>query len=510
MPDRDRRPVVPAEAEPPIAARNRAGGRLRERPRRLAAVSWSILVVVAVLASGLGLDDLRTAGGGFRADTAHGATRRVLTVPTVTGTLPLSPAREQRPRIVGTAPAGSTVRIYRAADCTDPPLVSGSAQEFAGSGLEVLLATDWRTTLYLDAELAGEVSPCAVGVTYTNDSSAPAPPDLGETNPPSPSSVRTPHVLGFAERGSTVRIYATPDCTGTPLATGTAEAFARPGLAVTVPADRRTGLRGTATDAPGNRSACSGPTWFEHESAATGTGAGSTPGSNPGPPANPGPAPAPGSGPPPPRDVVAVPGSSPDATRPPGDVAVPPSECRSGRPQLTTLAPSGASGRRILVAGVAAVSLAGTRVTVTVQRGPRGKRRTVGTTVVQRDGTFTQTVSAARDRRASADRYGVELGGTRVVARKVEQGLGLVSVQTTRRGTTRIRVAVPRRPAGTAVEVSRGTACTSVRDRYATGRTDRHRTASLSLARPESGVSVYRVSVARGGGTLSVVVSARR
>jgi hypothetical protein len=58
-----------------------------------------------------------------------------------------------------------------------------------------------------------------------------------------------------------VRIYKAPttaDCTPANLAaTGTAAAFASPGLEVSVPDNSTTRFRGTATDKAGNVSACS-------------------------------------------------------------------------------------------------------------------------------------------------------------------------------------------------------------------------------------------------------------
>ena len=54
-----------------------------------------------------------------------------------------------------------------------------------------------------------------------------------------------------------MRLYSTAGCTGSPAATGTAAAFASPGLTVTVAAGSTTTFRATATDAAGNVSACS-------------------------------------------------------------------------------------------------------------------------------------------------------------------------------------------------------------------------------------------------------------
>jgi len=55
------------------------------------------------------------------------------------------------------------------------------------------------------------------------------------SNPASPNPSTTPKLIGTASPG-TVNIYTSSDCSGTPVATGTAAEFASPGLAVSVPA----------------------------------------------------------------------------------------------------------------------------------------------------------------------------------------------------------------------------------------------------------------------------------
>ena len=88
---------------------------------------------------------------------------------------------------------------------------------------------------------------------------APPAPQLTSTDPASPGGVNgTPKILGTAEPGSTVRIYAGAGCTGTPVATGSAAELGSPGIAVTVAQGTAT-FSATATDAAGNTSSCSAP-----------------------------------------------------------------------------------------------------------------------------------------------------------------------------------------------------------------------------------------------------------
>ena len=54
-----------------------------------------------------------------------------------------------------------------------------------------------------------------------------------------------------------MRLYTTSDCSGSVAATGSAAAFASPGLTVSVANDSTTTFHATATDAAGNTSACS-------------------------------------------------------------------------------------------------------------------------------------------------------------------------------------------------------------------------------------------------------------
>lgn len=100
----------------------------------------------------------------------------------------------------------------------------------------------------------------------------PPAPLLLSTDPASPSLSGTPRILGSAEPGSTVRIYANSTCQladgrytaaiGGELpagGAGSAAELASPGIAVKVPGGTTETFSATATDAAGNVSACSAP-----------------------------------------------------------------------------------------------------------------------------------------------------------------------------------------------------------------------------------------------------------
>jgi hypothetical protein len=183
--------------------------------------------------------------------------------PTLTATSPASPSSNDTPSVTGSgAEAGSTVDIYDNAACTGTSLGSGTADDFNGStGVTATVAHDTTTTLYATAtDGSGNESTCSTtSVSYTNDSTPPAAPTVTATSPASPSSNDTPSVTGSgAEADSTVNIYDNAACTGTALGSGTADNFnGSTGVTATIPHDTTTTLYATATDASGNRSACS-------------------------------------------------------------------------------------------------------------------------------------------------------------------------------------------------------------------------------------------------------------
>ena len=145
--------------------------------------------------------------------------------PTVGATDPVSPANDNNPEVRGSAEAASTVSIYRRRLHRDPA-GSGTAAAFNGAGITATVPADSTTNLRATAtDAAGNVSACSTALAYVEDSTAPAAPTVTDTDPDSPANDNNPEVKGSAEAGSTVRIYSTAGCTGTPLATGTAATF---------------------------------------------------------------------------------------------------------------------------------------------------------------------------------------------------------------------------------------------------------------------------------------------
>jgi hypothetical protein len=101
--------------------------------------------------------------------------------------------------------------------------------------------------------------PGGIWLVQKGDVVPPAAPQLTGTDPASPGSSGTPRIIGAAEAGSTVRVYTGPNCTGAPVATGSAANLGSPGLPVDVAEGVTAAFSATATDAAGNTSACSAP-----------------------------------------------------------------------------------------------------------------------------------------------------------------------------------------------------------------------------------------------------------
>ncbi|HEX5376217.1 MAG TPA: hypothetical protein VFW48_08655 [Solirubrobacterales bacterium] len=109
----------------------------------------------------------------------------------------------------------------------------------------------------------------------------PPAPVLEATDPPSPASTTTPKITGQAEAGATVKIYKTSSCSGEPVAHGTAEQLATPGIAVSVATESLTTFWATA-EAEGFVSLCSGPIAYTHQGGGSAGGGGAEGGSGSG------------------------------------------------------------------------------------------------------------------------------------------------------------------------------------------------------------------------------------
>ncbi len=96
--------------------------------------------------------------------------------PTFTATSPTSPANNNSPKILGSAPSGTTVRLYTSSDCSGSPAAGGSAADFSTTGVAVSVADDSSTSFHATAtDTGGKASACSSdSITYVEDSTPPS------------------------------------------------------------------------------------------------------------------------------------------------------------------------------------------------------------------------------------------------------------------------------------------------------------------------------------------------
>lgn len=111
----------------------------------------------------------------------------------------------------------------------------------------------------------------------------PGVPVLEGTNPPSPATSTAPKLLGHAQAGSTVKVYASSTCSGEPVAHAGAAQLEEPGIGVSVAAGSTSAFYATA-EAEGFVSDCSSPISYIQQSAGGGgeTGGGGSGGGSDG------------------------------------------------------------------------------------------------------------------------------------------------------------------------------------------------------------------------------------
>lgn len=126
--------------------------------------------------------------------------------PTVSSTNPASPANDNNPKVIGSAAAGSAVKLYANSTCTGGMLGSGSSASFALPGITATVADNSTTTIYATAtDAASKVSACSSSsATYTEDS---IPPETTITSGPADGATVNTDAASFGfssnEAGST-------------------------------------------------------------------------------------------------------------------------------------------------------------------------------------------------------------------------------------------------------------------------------------------------------------------
>lgn len=100
--------------------------------------------------------------------------------PTIAGSDPASPANDNNPKLLGSAEAGSTVRLYRSSTCSGPVEAQGSAAAFGSPGIGVSVADNSTTQFTATAtDPVGNTSPCSGAFAYTEQTPPIPPPPPG-------------------------------------------------------------------------------------------------------------------------------------------------------------------------------------------------------------------------------------------------------------------------------------------------------------------------------------------
>jgi subtilisin family serine protease len=131
----------------------------------------------------------QTASGG-RLDAGAAIAYLEPPAPVLTSTDPVSPAASWYPRIIGSADAGSTVRIFNGTSCAGSPVAVGSGAELGTFGLQVTVFAETTAQFAATATNdAGNVSQCSAPISFTNTAVigassvivTPPPPELPST-----------------------------------------------------------------------------------------------------------------------------------------------------------------------------------------------------------------------------------------------------------------------------------------------------------------------------------------
>jgi hypothetical protein len=200
--------------------------------------------------------------------------------PTLTSVDPASPANDNTPYVIGSAPPEATISIYSDPACSGTAVASGSGSEFGEGGIQVSVADNSTTTFYATGSWAGFTSACSSSSMTYQELSQPTedPPPAGEKPPaegpaaspgagalPPPhlqmspagrANNNTPLVVGSAAGAATVRIFDNPDCAGAFIAKGPAGQLPA-GFPVQVADNTTTRFYGVAFNGAGLPSTCS-------------------------------------------------------------------------------------------------------------------------------------------------------------------------------------------------------------------------------------------------------------
>jgi glucose/arabinose dehydrogenase len=189
--------------------------------------------------------------------------------PTIAAISPRSPSSDESPVVKGTLGSDfpAVIKLYANPTCSGTPVASAAAAQFSATGIAVPVAVDATTRISAAAANAAGDSACSDAIAYTEDSTPPARPELTLRSQPSPANENEPRIVGGAEAGTTVRLYAADGCRGEVAMALPATEFAG-GRSVRVADDSSTAFTAAAVDAAGNLSPCSRALTYVEDSTA--------------------------------------------------------------------------------------------------------------------------------------------------------------------------------------------------------------------------------------------------
>ena len=181
---------------------------------------------------------------------------------------PAPPSPVLVPTLQGTAEPLAVVAVYQDEACGGAAIASGVADGAGAFAIPTPTGPNQVTKLTARAtDESGNKSACSNVLEYVHDDQPPEPPKLTGTEPASPGASLKPLILGSAEPGAIVVLYADPECTVTLTVPTIAPAGGSLSIGLTgfVEANAATALYGQATDAAGNTSLCSAPLVYVHD-----------------------------------------------------------------------------------------------------------------------------------------------------------------------------------------------------------------------------------------------------
>jgi glucose/arabinose dehydrogenase len=180
--------------------------------------------------------------------------------PTIAGTDPASPNGSDNPRVRGALGSGTAteVRLFRSGDCGGVVVASGSAAEFTGIGIAVVVPDNATTKISARTVNAAGASPCSVAISYVDLPPPPAAPVIVASQPSSPANENRPKIRGTLPGGGAIRVrlFRSTTCSGEIYATGTVAEFTGAGIPVSADDNAVTRISARAVN-PGGASACS-------------------------------------------------------------------------------------------------------------------------------------------------------------------------------------------------------------------------------------------------------------